>query len=156
MKLNKPNKIRAYPSHGINTPRTGALIVFVTACTKSRKPWLANDTSHRHILDAWDAADTWAVGRYVLMPDHVHFFASPVSPETDLGAWMRFWKSHVSRANQNPANRWQKDYWDTRLRTGQSYDEKWQYIRENPIRHNLVTDADDWPYQGELVELQWP
>ncbi|MEM7014200.1 MAG: hypothetical protein AAF585_22295, partial [Verrucomicrobiota bacterium] len=29
------------------------------------------------------------------------------------------------------------------------------YVRNNPVRHGLVTDADDWAYQGEINQLQW-
>jgi putative transposase len=153
MNENKPK--RTYPAHGVQIPRNAPTIVFITVCTKNRVPWLASETSHVCLVDAWKAADAWAVGRYVVMPDHVHLFAAPMQPDADLGAWVRFWKSHVSRNIKNRNNRWQKDYWDTRLRTGKSYDEKWWYVRENPVRHKLVAVADDWPHQGELAELPW-
>jgi hypothetical protein len=29
------------------------------------------------------------------------------------------------------------------------------YVRRNPIRHDLVTKAEDWPYQGEIEHLEW-
>ena len=45
--------------------------------------------------------------------------------------------------------------WDRRLRDSDSYEEKWEYIRNNPVRHKLVTRAEDWPYQGELNVLKW-
>ena len=38
---------------------------------------------------------------------------------------------------------------------GYSYDEKWQYVRNNPVRHGLVESAEKWPYQGELNRLEW-
>src|SRR5438270_13116046 len=47
------------------------VIVFVTVCTKNRKPILANDVTHALLRRAWIAADSWLVGRYVVMPDHV-------------------------------------------------------------------------------------
>ena len=37
----------------------------------------------------------------------------------------------------------------------ESYDDKWEYVRNNPVRHGYATKADDWPYQGELNELRW-
>ena len=49
----------------------------------------------------------------------------------------------------------QRDQWDTQLRTGESYASKWEYVRNNPVRKCLVARADDWPYQGELNILQW-
>ncbi|MEO6971176.1 MAG: hypothetical protein ABI217_09810 [Chthoniobacterales bacterium] len=50
---------------------------------------------------------------------------------------------------------WQRHHWDRQLRKGESYDDKWEYVRSNPVRHGLVTDAGAWPYQGELSELRW-
>jgi len=37
------------------------------------------------------------------------------------------------------------------LRNDESYTQKWEYVRENPVRAGLVPRADDWPYQGEFV-----
>ncbi len=45
---------------------------------------------------------------------------------------------------------WQRAFWDTQLRNSDSYSTKWDYIRNNPVRHGLVEDAGAWPYQGEL------
>ena len=42
-----------------------------------------------------------------------------------------------------------------RLRQNESYSEKWDYVRHNPVRAGLANDADTWPYQGELNELRW-
>jgi len=50
---------------------------------------------------------------------------------------------------------WQRDFWDTQLRKGENYDEKWQYVLENPVRAGLVKHSEDWPYQGELNVLEW-
>ena len=50
---------------------------------------------------------------------------------------------------------WQRDCWDRQLRTGESYTQKWEYVRNNPVRKGLVANADDWPYQGELNVLEW-
>ena len=50
---------------------------------------------------------------------------------------------------------WQIDAWDTQLRTGDSYSAKWAYVRNNPVRHKLVSSAEDWPYQGEIHTLLW-
>ena len=29
------------------------------------------------------------------------------------------------------------------------------YVRQNPVRHGLVNDPEDWPFQGELHLLDW-
>jgi len=39
------------------------------------------------------------------------------------------------------------------LRSNESYSQKWNYVRENPVRAGLVKSAEDWPYQGEIVYI---
>jgi REP element-mobilizing transposase RayT len=69
---------------------------------------------------------------------------------------MRFWKSVATRRLGEPSGElWQRHHWDRQLRSGESYDDKWEYVRSNPVRHGLVADRDNWPYQGELNILQW-
>ncbi len=135
-----------------------SVIVFLTICTKNRVPLLAEPTVHRLIISAWDEADSWLVGRYVILPDHMHLFAAPASPDSpDLRKWIAYWKSIVSRRWPQGMGRlqWQRDAWDRQLRTGDSYSAKWDYIRENPVRHSLAQRAEDWPYQGERHLLAW-
>ena len=50
---------------------------------------------------------------------------------------------------------WQRDGWDTQLRSGELYHEKWEYVRMNPVRKLLTDDPAKWPFQGELNELLW-
>jgi hypothetical protein len=50
---------------------------------------------------------------------------------------------------------WQRHHWDRQLRSGETYGDKWEYVRSNPIRHGYIADADDWPYQRELNVLRW-
>ncbi len=129
--------------------------MFVTVCTKDREPWLANPECHDLLLGAWKRADAWHIARYVVMPDHIHLFAVPGESELDLDAWMKYWKSQFTRSRGRPEERWQRNQWDTRMRTAIQYAEKWEYVRNNPVRHGLVARPEDWPFQGELFDLQW-
>ncbi len=105
-------------------------------------------------LDRDVAIEELAVGRYVVLPDHIHMFVAPVLGRP-LEPWVTFWKRSVTRAHGNPAWRWQTDHWDRRLRREESYAQKWQYVALNPVRHGLVKRPEDWPYQGELNTLAW-
>jgi putative transposase len=117
---------------------------------------LASPSPHQAIVDAWVKASTWLVGRYVVLPDHVHLFCAPNGIDApSLERWMRFWKSRVTGLIGKQGQVWQRHHWDRQLRRGESYDEKWEYVRNNPVRHGYVVNADDWPYQGELNELRW-
>src|SRR5205809_3852262 len=57
-----------------------APMYFVTTCTKNRNTVLARNEVAEILLEEWRGARDrhgWAVGRYVIMPDHVHFFCRP-------------------------------------------------------------------------------
>lgn len=110
------------------------------------------------LLTAWQAADHWLVGRYVVLPDHLRLFCSPARPESlGIKVWLKYWKSIASNSWPRPEDQpvWQIDGWDTQLRRDENYDKKWEYVRNNPIRHGLVSQAEDWPFQGELNFLPW-
>jgi REP element-mobilizing transposase RayT len=150
---------RKHPAHFPVTERHNtAIIVSVTVCTKNRKRILA-DTHVRELLcAAWQTQPIWLVGRYMIMPDHVHFFCAPAEliPRA-LTKWMSFWKSHAARHWPRPGDApiWQRHFWDTQLRRGESSGEKWEYVEQNPVRAGLVAHPEDWPYQGEINVLRW-
>lgn len=137
-----------------NTP----IILFVTICTKDRKQILTDSAVHNAVLAAWQMQPSWLVGRYVIMPDHIHLFCAPATLDIPpLEGWLRFWKLLATRnwPNQVHLPIWQRHFWDTQLRRGESYDEKWDYVVENPVRAGLASRAGDWPFQGELNVLRW-
>jgi putative transposase len=150
---------RRHPPHFPAVERHNiSIIIFVTVCTKDRKRILATDSAHHLLRDAWATRPSWLVGRYVIMPDHIHLFCAPaVLPAQPLAKWISFWKSQVARswscATELPL--WQRHFWDTQLRRGESYDAKWQYVLENPVRAGLARESQDWPYQGEPNPLLW-
>ena len=146
---------RKKPAHGVWIDPDRPTIVFLTVCTRDRRPWLCTEANHEALRKTWVEAKAWIAGRYVLMPDHLHLFASPGPSGIPLDNWVRYWKSQFAKIRRNPSQHWQTDHWDTRLRTDEGYEEKWFYVRNNPVRAGLVSTADDWPFQGELNRLEW-
>lgn len=149
---------RAPVHHSVVEFGNQSVIVFLTVCTERRQPILANKIAHELIVSAWDSAPTWKVGKYVIMPDHIHLFAAPNTlPPSSLHPWVAQWKAYVSRQLPRPLGSkvWQKNFWDTQLRQGESYSAKWEYVRENPVRASLVATPEEWPFQGELNILPW-
>jgi putative transposase len=120
---------RKKPAH-FPTVESGfrSIIIFLTVCTKQRRPLLATNESSKLLIEAWIAADSWRVGCYVILPDHIHLFCAPntFQPEP-LTNWISFWKNHVTRAwpDRPQVPIWQSEYWDRQLRRGESYGEKW-------------------------------
>ena len=144
----------------VNTP-----IYFVTSCTKNRTQLLASVEVAKVLIDEWRSAQErhgWAVGRYGIMPDHVHFFCRPELDAKTLSEFVGNWKSWTSRAikalglpRSAPAatTLWQREFFDHVLRSAESYGEKWSYVRDNPVRAGLVSTADEWKYAGEIEIL---
>ncbi len=146
---------RSRPTHGVKIIDSNSTIIYLTVCTKNRVPWLASEITHDLIRRVWHDAQAWLVGRYVLMPDHLHLFAGWTGSDITLDAWVRYWKSQFTKAGGQPQRRWQTDHWDTRMRTARQFEEKWEYVRNNPVRHGLVKRPDEWPFQGQIFDWQW-
>ena len=91
------------------------------------------------------------------MPDHVHFFCSAELDSKPLPKLMQFWKQwtskRMSRELEITGTIWQSEFFDHVLRSSESYSQKWDYVRENPLRAGLVNAADDWPFQGSIEDL---
>ncbi len=92
----------------------------------------------------------------MIMPDHIHLFAafSPESP--DLRKWVKALRGDLSkilREDKGEGTHWEKDFFDHVLRSAESYWQKMEYVRQNPVRAGLVKRPEDWPYQGEIHRL---
>jgi REP element-mobilizing transposase RayT len=113
------------------------------------------------LVDEWQNARDrhgWAIGRYMIMPNHVHFFCSSEMDAKPLPRFIRAWKQWTSKRIERElkiaAPIWQQEFFDHVLRSSESYSQKWKYVRENPVRARFVTNADEWPWQGQVEELR--
>ncbi len=133
---------------------------FITCCTENRKALLATPDIHCRFIEFSRGAleRNVFVGRYVLMPDHVHLFVKMPPPSENLSKWIKSLKNFLSKSfNQSghDAPHWQKGFYDHVLRSGESYSKNWMYVVENPVRAKLVTQWQQWPYQGEINSLMF-
>jgi hypothetical protein len=48
---------------------------------------------------------------------------------------------------------WQREFFDHVLCSAESYGEKWNYVRDNPVRAGLVSMPDEWKFTGEIEIL---
>ena len=131
-------------------------VFFVTCCTYRRKKLLATNAVHEAFVafaaQAYSRRNI-AVGRYVIMPDHLHLFVCGPD-DFELGRWMGTPKQYLGKRIEVGASTlpmWHRGFFDHLLRSDESYAQKWNYVRENPVRDGLVNDADTWPYSGEIV-----
>jgi len=147
---------RKHPIHLANVQHHNQpVILFVTVCTENRRPVLACERVHGSLLRIWPEANQYRVGRYVVMPEHIHIFCAPaVHDAENVKQWVAYWKRLASRELKDLMPLWQRDCWDTQLRNVSHYGEKWEYVVRNPVRKGLVSSPEQWPYQGCLNELR--
>ena len=138
--------------------RANEPVWFVTFCTHHRKKWLASGPVHTAFVQFAERAIrdfNVAVGRYIIMPDHVHLFVCG-DPQFVLATWIGALKQNLAKAaNQSKSGGqiWQEGFFDHMLRNDESMSQKWDYIRENALRASLVDRAEAWPHQGEIVPI---
>jgi hypothetical protein len=48
---------------------------------------------------------------------------------------------------------WQREFFDHLLRSDEKLEEKWNYVRENPVRAGLCANPDAYPYSGTPAEI---
>ncbi|HEY6071559.1 MAG TPA: transposase [Chthoniobacterales bacterium] len=135
-------------------------IYFVTACTNERRQILNNEDIHSRLIEfgkEGESRGAW-LGAYVLMPDHLHAFVALDEERLTLSAWVKSLKNALSktlRLQGVPSSHWQKGFFDHVLRSDDSYTEKWNYVRENPIRAGLAKQSSEWQFLGEIFDLEF-
>ena len=153
--LSNARRYRRTPAKGVHISSGGPNWVFLTVCTDKRERWLAQPSVQRALHDIWKSTATaWLVSDYLLMPDHLHLFCAPRDFKFTIERWIAFWKDCFSKAHPGIGT-FQPGGFHHRLRGDESYAQKWQYVRENPVRAGLVTQPEDWPYFGRVHEIHW-
>ncbi len=134
-------------------------IYYVTATTNKRRHLLDRPDVHQSFIQFarnGPVRGVW-VGRYVLMPDRFHLFVQFGPDSISLSMWQKSFKNTISKtlriANFAPPH-WQRGFFDHVIRSRESYDEKRRYLRENPVRAGLASSADEYPYGGEIFQLE--
>jgi putative transposase len=75
-------------------------IVFFTARTFQTRKILGSPKCEEILREIWQRSaehDGWWLGGYLLMPDHVHFFARAAADARPKAEWVGMWKSVSSR-----------------------------------------------------------
>jgi REP element-mobilizing transposase RayT len=127
-------------------------VYFITVCCEQRgynqlaepRVWAGILETIQHREQAGDCK----VSLLLVMPDHWHgliSFPGPKSMEQVIGN-IKSWLKRSQRIV------WQSGFFDHRLRTSESAQEKRQYILNNPVRAGLINDLSDWPYKLDLLE----
>ena len=129
-----------------------------TAALDVVAPLILNEARENHIRGIWRLA------LFLVMPDHLHFIVH--IPSTNPAVAGRHALPNVVAQFKHLLSaryglRFQRDFYDTRLRDDAHYAEKFRYICNNPVRKQclipdgravcpkpprICTRAVDWPY----------
>ena len=94
----------------------------------------------------YEERQLWHVSIFLLMPDHLHAllsFPRDKSMSRVVGDWKRF---HAAKSGV----KWQKNYFDHRLRDDHQAEYKYQYILNNPVVKGLCATPGEWPWKWSV------
>ena len=140
---------------------------FMTLCADGHAPWVGSRVPRDRNCTQMDFADVatailsaarwyhehgkWRLALFLVMPDHLHFIAQ--FPDGDGGhagrvtlpmvTLIQQFKSYLVRAY---GIRFQRDFFDTRLRDDAHFAEKCEYVLGNPVRKGLCVTPEEWPH----------
>jgi REP element-mobilizing transposase RayT len=88
----------------------------------------------------------------VVMPDHVHLLFAPLRNENgwpfalvDILQCLKSATAHrINRLRHTSGPVWEEESFDHVLRSGESLQEKCEYIRQNPVKAGLVARPEDY------------
>ncbi len=92
---------------------------------------------------------------FVAMPDHIHLLFTPqgLSIERVVG----FVKGGFSHRLGSKLPLWQRGYTDHRIRDGDEFRVRRDYIHQNPVRAGIVAQAALYPYSSAYrSQDRWP
>jgi len=129
-------------------------VYFITICCQQRNVnQLAKPIIAQALFETLEfrQAQGWCfVHLFLIMPDHVHgLFSFPPIRRT-IKSVISKWKDWTSKTI---GIKWQRDFFEHRLRREESRRQKADYILENPVRLGLVDRPEAWPYVWFPKEL---
>ena len=148
LQARKPNRLENY-----DYSQNGAY--FITICVKDRKPILSKIVGdYAHIVPQKYGKifekyirNVPEIEKYVIMPDHVHLIIRinngtmwASSPTRNVATIVRSLKTLTTKEIGEPI--FQRSYYDHIIRNQDDYNEKWDYIENNPQKYALKNQDD--------------
>jgi REP-associated tyrosine transposase len=145
--------MRRPPRIPVMLPWECKVIYFITICIAPRCNALANASAWETICGTLKRLNKWNMYCIMTMPDHIHLLTAPRDRELSVAAFLKWFKRWFNESyDAREKCRWQPGGFDRLLRTSESVREKWNYIRENPVRAGLVAHWKQWPYQKGFAD----
>ncbi|MBN2826306.1 MAG: transposase [Campylobacterales bacterium] len=135
---------------------------FITIVTHLRQPILIEQIELlRESFKESKRYFHYRIDAIVILPDHLHMIITPQNaneyPNIIKAIKYNFTKRYKSdnsipqsssRLKDRMQPIWQKRYYEHTIRDEQDWNEKMEYIKDNPIKHGLVDIWHDWEYSS--------
>jgi putative transposase len=122
---------------------------FVTSGTFNRRRLFQVATNAELFLETlqhYRRAGHYKLHAFIVMPDHIHLSLSP--QEVALERVMALIKGGFSHRLGSKLPVWQRGFTDHRIRDGDEFQMRRQYIDDNPVRAKLVELPGLYPYSS--------
>jgi len=107
---------------------------------------------HFHDIRYWVTAS-------VVMPDHVHLILKPFAGQTGEYSLSKIFQGikgfssrAINKARDSKGSLWLDESFDRIVRDHDEYLEKWQYIRNNPVKTGQSESPEEYPFLWEPGE----
>jgi len=129
---------------------------FFTVVTANRKTIFAEDKNVQFLKAAFryvQSRKPFKMDAICVLPDHLHCIWTMQGDYNYSIRWQMI-KTHFSRRyrHQNPESKhikiWQPRYWEHMIRDQDDFHRHIDYIHNNPVKHDWVKSARDWPYSS--------
>ena len=138
--------VRKRLDHKPHTMARFGAVYFITICCQERHDnQLCRDGVANVLLDAaryYHDAGRWSLNLFLLMPDHLHALVG-LPGEVELATLIGDYKRYIA---SRTGVKWQRNFFDHRLRKDESIREKGDYILMNPVRAGLAEKPEQWGY----------
>jgi putative transposase len=131
---------------------TGLGTYFITASTFQKQGLLQSDRMANLLLDvlfSYRSQQKYRLHEFVIMPDHFHLLITPtLTLERALQLIKGGFSFRAKRELDFGGEIWEKSYHDRRVRDWGEYCALRQYIHLNPVKRELSTDAESYPFSS--------
>jgi len=103
---------------------------------------------------------SYVIDAIVILPDHIHMIITPkifdeypkivraIKYNFSINCVVTHEEQSFSRDKRGLNPIWQKRYYEHTIRDEKDYLRCLEYMRNNPVKHQLVEDAEDWEYSS--------
>jgi len=141
--------------------------VFITLITFNRASILVEPSALRLLRHVWKKVAKrlpFSTDAVCILPDHIHMMITLPENDSDYSIrireikrlFTRYYQNSIeeiaarnaSRIRQKEATIWQRRFWEHTIKDEQDYENHFDYIHFNPVKHGYVRSVVEWEWSS--------